>query len=507
VAASASLTSSYLAEVAARGMPHDRLIEVAREQIELAATSYDGSCLTRPVFLAHAEFAVLRDDLLALHAALASLPGRLFGGDVTAFARAVGMTGLQLAAVAVAGGQPPTRLGRADLFRDARAFRVMELNLGSALGGLDNALLNRAFLTEPAVAEFVATHGLSYTDTMGVLAATLKAECGIGDGEQPLIAVADWPDSFGILHRQLRAGAGQLARYGLTAVACQVGELSYRSGRVWLDGRPVDLVYRVFLIKDLLRPEAGDLAGPLLRAAARGEVKLFAPMDAEVYGSKGALALLSDEANRHLFTAAELARLDRILPWTRMVRPGPVTVDGSEADMTGYARAEREHLVLKPTALHSGAGVIQGWLTSPDEWRDRLTAAMDGPYVLQRRIRPLAEPFPAPGGVEPWVLWWGAFLGAPGYGGAIVRGSTDPDAGIKSMPHGSTGTCCFHQPEPRAGLPAVAAGPGTSGHRPSGPGACRRGSGPPPRAAGFPPAGTWPEPRARGRPAASHRRG
>lgn len=459
MAAPASLTSRYLAEIAARQMPHSRLVEVARERIDLAATSYDGACLTRPVFLEHAEFAVLRDDLMALHAALASLPDRLFGGDVTDFARAVGMTGPQLAAVGLAGGQPPTRLGRADLFRDATAFRVMELNLGSALGGLDNALLNRAFLTEPAVAEFVAAHGLSYTDTMGVVAATLRAECGAGDGEQPLIAVVDWPDSFGILHRQLRTGAGQLARYGLTAVACHLGELRYAGGRVWLGSRPVDVVYRVFLIKDLLRPEAGHLAGPLLRAAGRGEVKLFAPMDAEVYGSKGALALLSDEANRHLFTAAELDRLDRILPWTRMVRPGPVTADGGgEADMAGYALAEREHLVLKPTALHSGAGVIQGWLTSPDEWRDRLAAAMDGPYVLQRRIRPVAEPFPAAGGPEPWVLWWGAFLGAPGYGGAIVRGSTDPDAGITSMPHGSTGTCCFHQPGPasRASAPVAA---------------------------------------------------
>jgi hypothetical protein len=168
-----------------------------------------------------------------------------------------------------------------------------------------------------------------------------------------------------------------------------------------------------------------------------------------MYGSKGALALLSDEASRQLFSTAELASLDRILPWTRMVRPGPVTIPGGElADMAEYALGEREHLVLKPTALHSGAGVIQGWLTSPDDWRRQLTGAMDGPFVIQRRIRPLAEPFPADGGPEPWVLWWGAFLGAGGYGGMIVRGSTDPDAGIMSMPHGSTGTCCFHQPGP-----------------------------------------------------------
>ena len=441
-----TLTSRYLAEAAARGAEPARLVEVARQLIDLTATSYDGDCLTRPVFLEHADFSVLRDDLLALHAALASLPVRLFGGDVAAFARAVGMAGAQVMAIERAGGRAPTMLGRADLFRDETAFRVMELNLGSALGGLDNALLNRAFLTDPVVADFVASNRLSYVDTMDVLVATLRSESGIPDGARPLIAVADWPDSFAVLERQLRHSAAQLAGYGLEAEPCHLGQLRVGDGHVWLDGRPVDVIYRVFLIKDLLRPEAGELADPVLRAAERGEVKLFAPMDAELYGSKGALALLSDEANRHLFGDAELASLDRVLPWTRMVRPGPVTVGGGQqADMTEYAIAEREHLVLKPTALHSGAGVIQGWLTGADEWRRRLAAAMDGPFVLQRRIRPLAEPFPAESGPQPWVLWWGAFLGASGYGGAIVRGSTDPDAGIKSMPHGATGTCCFHQ--------------------------------------------------------------
>jgi hypothetical protein len=444
-----TLTSRYLADIAECGTPATQLVEVAHQLIDLAATSYDGQCLTRPVFLEHAEFSVLRDDLIALHAALASLPGRLFGGDIAAFARTVGMAGAQVTAILRDRSETPARLGRADLFRDETAFRAMELNLGSALGGLDNALLNQAFLSHPAVADFVAAHGLWYVDTMGELIGTLRTECQIPDGATPLIAVADWPGSFAILERQLRYSAALLARYGLEAIPCHLGQLRVRDQRVWLDNRPVDVIYRVFLIRDLLDPAAADLIDPLLNAAERGHVKIFAPMDAEMYGSKGALALLSDEANRHLFSTEELASLDRILPWTRMVRPGPVTVEGGgQADMAEYAIAQREHLVLKPTALHSGAGVVQGWLASPDDWQRQLKAAMDGPFVLQRRIRPLAEPFPADGGPVPWVLWWGAFLGMHGYGGMIVRGSTDPDAGIKSMPHGAIGTCCFHQPEP-----------------------------------------------------------
>ena len=57
-----TLTSRYLAEAAERGDRAAGLVRLAREQFDLAATSYDGDCLTRPVFLEHAEFSVLRDS-------------------------------------------------------------------------------------------------------------------------------------------------------------------------------------------------------------------------------------------------------------------------------------------------------------------------------------------------------------------------------------------------------------------------------------------------------------
>jgi hypothetical protein len=129
----------------------------------------------------------------------------------------------------------------------------------------------------------------------------------------------------------------------------------------------VDIVYRLFMIEDLLDEGAPGLLEPILGAAERREVALFCPMDAELYGSKGALALLSDEAHRHRYDPAELASLDRILPWTRMVRPGEVTVDGETVELLEYALAHREELVFKPTLLHGGSGILPGWLAEPDE--------------------------------------------------------------------------------------------------------------------------------------------
>ena len=142
--------------------------------------------------------------------------------------------------------------------------------------------------------------------------------------------------------------------------------------------------------------------------------------------------MLSDEANRHLLGAAELASLDRILPWTRMVRDGCVTVDGETVDFREYAAGQRKNLVLKPTMMHGGLGVVLGWTVDDEEWGRHIAAAVDGPYVLQRRIRAEPEPFPVGEGVQPMLLNWGVFTVSRGYGGAIVRGSTDL-------------TCCFHE--------------------------------------------------------------
>jgi hypothetical protein len=442
------LTDLYLKEAAGRGMAPSDLIDVANREIDLGATTYFGRCLTRPVFLGHAEHAQLAADLENLFLALTALPDRLFGGDFGAFARAVGLTEDQVTAVLRSRAPSPSRMGRADLYPESSGFRLMEINMGSTTGGGDNAMLNRAMLGHPVLAEFVRAHSLSYADTLAEVAKTIMADCGISANDGSLVAAVDWPPAVDEFSAVLRTSAAELARLGIELVPCHLGHLSPHDHRVWLDGRPVDVIYRVFMMEDLLHPDGPRLIDPILRAAERGEVRIFTPMDSELFGSKGALALLSDEANRHLCTAAELASLDRLLPWTRMVRPGSVTVDGERADLREYAAAQRENLILKPTAMHGGLGVTAGWLTDAEEWGRRLRASMDGPWVLQRRVRPVPELFPGDGGLEPWVLTWGAFLCRSGYGGMWVRGTTDPDTGGVNMATGASATCCFHEHSP-----------------------------------------------------------
>jgi len=77
-----------------------------------------------------------------------------------------------------------------------------------------------------------------------------------------------------------------------------------------------------------------------------------------------------------------------------------------------------------------------------------LRARLGEPFVLQRRVRSVPELFPGETGLEPWVLTWGAYLSARGYGGMWVRGSADTDTGGVNMATGAYATCCFHQLAP-----------------------------------------------------------
>ncbi len=448
------LVELYLKEVARRGMRAGELLEAARGATDLAATTFFDRCLSRPAFLGHAEMTQLAGDLANLHAALTALPERMFGGDVAAFARAVGMTEVQVTAILRTQGAAPTTMARGDLYLDSSGFKVMELNMGSSVGGGDNAILNRAFLAHPVIAEFAAAHGLSYTDTLAATARTIFAETGASAGDGRLIAAVDWPGTIEKWKAVLRRSAEEYAGYGIDMVPCHLGELTVRDHRVWFGGRPVDVIYRIFLIEDLLAPEGPALIDPLLRAAERGEVQIFTAMDSQLYASKGALALLSDEVSRGLCTPAELASLNRLLPWTRIVRPGEVTVDDERVELGEYARVKRSDLVLKPTAMHGGIGVVPGWLTDAADWDSQLAAAMNsnGSFVLQHRVKPVPELFPADDGPMPFVLTWGAYLMADGYGGMWLRGTPDLDTGGVNMNTGASATCCFHEARPAASV-------------------------------------------------------
>jgi hypothetical protein len=447
----AALTALYLDRVRQRGAGPDELTgDIAESDDVLLNLFYPGmQYLSRPVFIDAAE----RDRLYAgtetVRGLLVTLPERLYEGDYAAFARDAGATDYQIEALSASRSNPVSPQARADLYEDATGFKLMEFNMGSALGGMEIPDVCRAMLRHPLLAGFAAEYGLGYHDTQCEQVANMLAGTGFAAGDGPVVAVADWPSSY---HSRLGPYMHKLAlrwrEYGLDAHACHMGELKVSGGKVWLEGRRVDIVARMFMLEYLLEPGAPELMDPVLGAAGRGEVAMFTPLDTELYGSKAAVAMLSEERNRHLFTPAELASIDAMVPWTRRVVPGPVTLeDGSTVDLLDYAIDQQDDLVLKAALRFGGQEVLPGWHrdTSAALWHDQLAAAAGGPYVLQRRIRPVPDLFPGQGGApESWIVAWGVYTVASGYGGIITRaGTVDSGLAVLNVGVGARVGCCL----------------------------------------------------------------
>lgn len=457
------LVRRCLSEFTRRAPSIEELIKPAQESEHLRV-AYGDRYLARPALLESDTARGLEVDLSRLFALMAEVPERMFGGDLAEVGRAVGMTQVQIDSVRRTAADGPVKLGRADLYQEAGGFRLLEFNIGSPLGGFDNAELNRAMLRHPFLADFVAAEGLLYIDTLARIADVIKQECEhVPADSVPVVAMVDTPPHFAEMERRLHFVARIWAGMGLDTVPCSLDQLEERSGKLFAEGKAVDVVYRFFLIEDLLDSDSLPFIEPVLRACERGQVALLARMDAELYGNKGILALLSDCADRGELSADEAALVTRFLPWSRPLCTGPPprrdegagqdAGRGEHADLLRYAQLNQHDLVLKPTLMHGGIGITPGWTVSAEEWKERLGAAADGPYVLQRRVRPVTESFPVagePGACQPLALNWGVFLIQDCYGGTIVRGSSDPDVGIVSLATGAQVGCCFHEPVPTA---------------------------------------------------------
>ncbi|MEU9038312.1 hypothetical protein AB0D45_25920 [Streptomyces sp. NPDC048352] len=441
-----ALTLAYLA-----GSRPGTALARACADSELLRTALGERFLSRPVFLEADQVQDVGSRLSDLFDLLLSLPHRLHGGDVRAFARAVGWSPLQIATALGEDGIPREvpRFARSDLYQEESGrFRILELNVGSPLGGFDTPLIDDVLLADPYVSSFAQEHGVDTTDTTWMLTKVLgEALPGLDLGTGPVIGLVDWPASFTFLEPRLRVMAELLRPYGIEAVPCHAGQVESRHDGLYVHGRRLDAVHRFYVIDDVVAPQDAELLRPIHEAARDGKTGLFTPLEPEVYGSKGCFAVLSDERSRHAFTDGELEVIDSFLPWSRTLRDEKVHVQGEVVDLLPYVRAHREDLVVKATGSHGGLDVVPGWSTDQREWERIVDSFAGGPYIVQRRVRPVAEQFPVGDGTrdtESLVLNWGVFLVGHGYGGAYIRGTADLDGGVISQANGALMGTCFH---------------------------------------------------------------
>jgi hypothetical protein len=438
----------------------DRVVRDGFEAAELTAAAeasaelfrYYGRFMPNPVFLDADDAALLGRQLNDIYDLLVSIPQRRFRGSRAEYGRMLGLSEFQMAIIERAPHEKPPPLARADLYRTDTGFALLEMNIGSALGGFDCGEINRVMASHPGLGGFVAEKQLSWPDTAQCLLGTALAVHAERSGSAPTIALVDWPDTFP-RYRPILEVMGRLChRSGVELVSCHLGELREDADGLSYRGRHIDIVYRFFMLEYVTSAAGVEVLQPLLRAEQRGTVTLLSPVDADIYGYKEGLALLSEMVHTGDLDGSERESVVSLLPWTRRLRSTIDDPAGESVNAVRYAVAQQSELILKPVSLHGGNGIVAGWTVGAEEWRRCVEDSLDGPYILQQRVRPAPDPALVDQAIGQLYCNWGAFLARPAatgpasYSGCIIRASADPDIDVLSYDNGALIGGCLIAP-------------------------------------------------------------
>lgn len=214
-----------------------------------------------------------------------------------------------------------------------------------------------------------------------------------GTATKPVIAIVDWREvptwsEFEILRERFEAR-------GISTLVSDPRDLAFDGRTLSAQGRKIDLVYRRVLINDMVLHPAECNA--LVRAYEARAVCVANTLRCKIPHKKAFFAVLTDEQNEKLFSAAEHKLIRQHVPWTRRLRDTRTMHNGETIELLNYVRENRENFVMKPNDEYGGTGVTLGWETPAPAWDTAIQKAIAEPqnaWVVQERIKVRRETFP-----------------------------------------------------------------------------------------------------------------
>ena len=203
-----------------------------------------------------------------------------------------------------------------------------------------------------------------------------------GGRERPCIAILDWKEvptysEFVLFHDYFES-------QGYDCIIADPREVTYENNRLMADGKQIHLIYKRVLISELVGH--GGLDHPVIRAVRDHAVCMLNPFRCKILHKKASLAVLSDEANAHLFTAEERAAIERYIPWTRLLEERQTVYEGEQVDLMPFLAQNKDQFVIKPNDEYGGKGVVLGWEVDADQWEATLKTALVEPSIVQKRV-------------------------------------------------------------------------------------------------------------------------
>ncbi|MDP2574388.1 hypothetical protein Q8W40_19510 [Vibrio penaeicida] len=358
--------------------------------------------------------------LSQLFGIIESLPKIAFDGNVRDFLATAGFRGETVISLAE---RLSSRTGlipcRWDILDNGTDWKVMEVNVGGAIGGFaydgiqtlyDEALAQEKQDTPSVVIEEYWRSPYSHI--------TPKIEDKLAELEKPMLIVVDDALQFQESPLVANSASGALsARLNQDIIAIPHTKLSdvidSHDGCV--------LVFEVFTLSDIAR-SSDDSYVPYLDGLDSGKVHSVIHPLSEVFMSKAILGLLREERVQSKLTKDQNNTVETLIPNTFIV---------SEENLNHLLDLNQNDWVIKDAIGYGGHGVFCGWECNSEEWvalLNKATLAESPTAIMQQRIQGKREAAISmtPKGVfvesdEASVL--GVFMLGEEFGGGCVRQS------------------------------------------------------------------------------------
>jgi len=287
-----------------------------------------------------------------------------------------------------------TPLSRLDAFymTDEGTMQFTEYNAEVPAASAYNDVLTKVFLGLPVMGQFLHHYVVRPLMTRhSVMHALLQAYKEWGGTERPHIAILDWREvpTYSEFELFIRFFEGQ----GYPCRIVDPRDVTYKDGRLMAGDFPINLIYKRVLITELI--ERGGLDHPVVKAVRDGNVCMVNPFRCKILYKKSSLAVLSDERNRQMFSAAEAKAIDEHVPWTRNVEERKTLYRDLPVDLVPFILKYQDRFVLKPHDDYGGRGIVLGWQTNTSGWEQAVADALETPFVVQERVPIPQEPYPS----------------------------------------------------------------------------------------------------------------
>ncbi len=272
-------------------------------------------------------------------------------------------------------------------------LKFTEFNAETPAGAAYNDALSDVFLKLPVMHEFTRSHSVfPIPAAASIVHALLHAyHQWRGVSDKPEVCILDWDDvptrsEFELYEQEFKS-------LGISVFIGDPRNAEFRDGRLYVENRPVTLIYKRVLIDELVNREG--LESPVVRAVREDAVCMVNPFRCKLLHKKASLAVVSDERQAWLLSPDQQAAVSAHVPWTRLVEERTTKYSGKDIDLIPWIAANRDNLVLKPNDEYGGKGIVLGWTVTDDVWQDAIKTALGAPYIVQERVEIPHEQWPA----------------------------------------------------------------------------------------------------------------